>query len=294
MDWGIYFSFILISSLAVVVMVPRWVDRWLQAQAQSRGGVELVDYLTKNILASGRAVELSGQGAEVVPSYKFFSRLVEQLNYYTQKMGVINREAFRNIRKGVLSDCQQEQRASSVNRGCWAQYGLICLFVWGFYGVMLSSGFGALGFWKWSLLLQLLGAGSHWYWQRWYYRRLFRDFELVFQTIYRLGVLLRVEISVGEKIELSGVGNLPLGVNPVLQICVTRARDLVSEYRQSGVAPVEELQILQGETWFQYERCAERYFQWLAVLRFIHLFVFFLSSFLVMIWGVMISSIGQL
>jgi hypothetical protein len=203
-------------------------------------------------------------------------------------MGADIFEGLKTIRSGLTLEIKNEMKVRSVESASIYQYLVLTVVTWVFVLILRQQVavdvFFLIGV---SFFLQVMGLMIHFALKKTIKARLFKDFDRYFEVLYSLKALCSIEIPISSLMERAGVTSLQKSPAKVLVPIHERLMVIVRSQLQGGQDPRTDLQNLSDELWHLRESCLEQYFKSLMVLRYSMVFLFYLPSFLVVIWGVM-------
>jgi hypothetical protein len=217
-----------------------------------------------------------------LPSYKFYSEVVEILLSLARKVGGSYQESLLFLREGLQADRQFEKRLGEMIVGCWLQIGVMIALTWGFI-------FGALSLVEvhvapiklfciggWQLLgLIILPLALHFLRQRY-----FSDIGRLWKMLYTLKSLTKVPLSRTEILHLAGVRELEQIKQTSLLSIIEKLKECCRQTLQQGLSYEQEVNSLMAELRFQEKWHFELFEKRLLALKLVLLGIFFLPSYL--------------
>jgi hypothetical protein len=210
---------------------------------------ELEDWLKKFNWVNRQ--ELSAPGR--LPSYKFYSEVVEILLALARKMGGSYQDSLLFLREGLQADRQFEKKLKEIVLGTWLQMGMMVVLTWGFiFGALLLVDV------KVSLLKLILIAA----WQgiglsmlpiviKFFRKKFFGDIGKLWKMLYVLRSLIKVPLSRTEILTIAGVTEIKTIQQKSLIHIVDKLKETCQKALQMGGSYEEEVVTLMSELRFQ-------------------------------------------
>lgn len=277
---------IIIYSLLIFALVY-----WVESQnvmitnpliIKKNAAEELEDWLKKFNWVSRQELAAPGR----LPSYKFYSEVVEILLALARKMGGSYQDSLLFLREGLQSDRQFEKKLKEIILGTWLQMAMMVLLTWGFI-------FGALFLVdvKVSIVKLILIAG----WQgigistlpfviSFFRKRFFGDIGKLWKMLYVLRSLIKVPLSRTEIMTIAGVTEIKTIQQKSLNHIVEKLKETCQKALQMGGSYEEEVVTLMSELRFQEKWHFELFEKRLMVIKLGLMSIFFLPSYLAFIF----------
>ena len=235
---------------------------------------ELIHYLIKL-----NTLESSGS---VVPKYKFYSNVIEELLRFRNSYGAEIRTSLKEIRGALSLELKEVKKVKELMQGGYFQYLFMSCFIWcfaissesllevklSFEGIALIAVWQALGF---ALLVLLVQK---------YYQILFKPFDAYFMQLYRLKTMLRASRPLDDIVKIVGSSKEKTYFRDI----DIRVALLFKEIKQKGMIDLKEVDYLLLELWDQFELQFDRLSSRLTILKLASLVLFVLPSFFVLIF----------
>jgi hypothetical protein len=243
---------------------------------------ELEDWLKKFNWVNRQ--ELSAPGR--LPSYKFYSEVVEILLALARKMGGSYQDSLLFLREGLQADRQFEKKLKEIVLGTWLQMGMMVVLTWGFiFGALLLVDV------KVSLLKLILIAA----WQgiglsmlpiviKFFRKKFFGDIGKLWKMLYVLRSLIKVPLSRTEILTIAGVTEIKTIQQKSLIHIVDKLKETCQKALQMGGSYEEEVVTLMSELRFQEKWHFELFEKRLMVIKLGLMSIFFLPSYLAFIF----------
>jgi hypothetical protein len=218
-----------------------------------------------------------GRLSQNVPSYYFYSLVVEKLIIFKQKL---------EIRVAAMKDSQMRKKTKEELSGLFFQYLLMAAFTWVFLintQLTLNISFSLV---KISLLLiwQVVGIVMAIVGNKIAFHSCFACFNTYFKALYIFRSLLNISRPISEVLLESNISQLR--DHKALYFIKKRTQLLVTHIKTYGSLSPEEFDQLVIELWDVYDIQHRRYKSYLTVLKFVLLFIFVFPSFL---FGIFLS-----
>lgn len=237
----------------------------------------------KNYNWQGRS-ELPEAGK--LPSYKFYSGVVEVLLQLARKMGGNYQESLLFLRDGLQIDRQFEKKIKDAVLGMWLQMGLMMGLTWTFiYGALnlvdvkiRTSNLILIFLWEvigLSLLPFVIKVLREKY---------FGDIGKIWKMLFVLKALVKVPLSRTEIFTAAGVQELTQIRQKSLASIVQKLKEACQKTLKLGVSYEADVDYLMGELRFQEKWHFELFEKRLTVIKLVLLSVFFLPSYLAFIF----------
>jgi hypothetical protein len=243
---------------------------------------ELEDWLKKFNWVNRQ--ELSAPGR--LPSYKFYSEVVEILLALARKMGGSYQDSLLFLREGLQADRQFEKKLKEIVLGTWLQMGMMVVLTWGFiFGALLLVDV------KVSLIKLILIAA----WQgiglsmlpvviKFFRKKFFGDIGKLWKMLYVLRSLIKVPLSRTEILTIAGVAEIKTIQQKSLIHIVDKLKETCQKALQMGGSYEEEVVTLMSELRFQEKWHFELFEKRLMVIKLGLMSIFFLPSYLAFIF----------
>jgi hypothetical protein len=264
---------------------------WLDGSSMAAGNIlitkrnpseDLENWLKK--FHWDRKQEPSASGS--LPSYKFYSEVVEILLSLARKMGGSYQDSLLFLRAGLQADRQFEKKMREIVFSCWLQMGIIVAITWGFiFGALFIvdvkiSIFKLIAIALW----QLLGIFALPFLLNFYRLKYFSDIGKIWKILYILNSLVKVPLSRTEVLTMAGVGILKDIKQKSLSHIVERLKQTCQRTLQFGGSYEEDVSSLMEELRFQEKWHFELFEKRLMVIKLGLMAIFFLPSYLAFIF----------
>ena len=243
---------------------------------------ELENWLKK--FNFGNRQELSDPGK--LPTYKFYTEVVEVLLQLARKMGGSYQEAILFLREGLQVDRQFEKKIREATLGMWLQMALMMTLTWTFIFAALSlvdvkvSSLKLLMIFLWQAaglsLLPLL--------MKHYRLKFFGDIGKIWKMLFVLRSLVKVPLSRTEVLTIAGVQELNSIKQKSLLTLVTKLKETCQKTLKVGTSYEEDVKYLMEELRFLEKWHFELFEKRLTVIKLALLSIFFLPSYLAFIF----------
>lgn len=243
---------------------------------------ELENWLKK--FNFGNRHELTDPGR--LPSYKFYTEVVEVLLQLARKMGGSYQEAILFLREGLQVDRQFEKKIREAVLGMWLQMGLMMALTWTFILAALSlvdvevSIFKLVGIFLW----QAAGLSLLPFLLKHFRQKFFGDIGKIWKMLFVLRSLVKVPLSRTEILTIAGVQELNSIKQKTLLTLVTKLKETCQKTLKQGTSYEEDVKYLMEELRFQEKWHFELFEKRLMVIKLALLSVFFLPSYLAFIF----------
>lgn len=221
-----------------------------------------------------------------LPSYKFYSEVVEILLSLARRVGGTYQEPILFLREGLQEDRQFEKKLKEIILGCWFQMLMMLALTWAFMlGAMTIveipvslTKLMLIGFWQalGLILLPLL--------LRFFRKRFFGDIGKLWKMLFILNSLARVPLSRTEIFTMAEIQELKKLKQRSLMHIVEKLKDLCQRSIKLGGSYEEEVKYLMGELRFQEKWHFELFEKRLTVIKLALLSVFFLPAYLAFVF----------
>lgn len=226
------------------------------------------------------------QGLGALPSYKFYTEVVEVLLSLARRMGGSYQEAMLFLREGLQVDRQFEKKIREAVLGTWLQMGMMMGLTWLFI-------LGALHLVEvkvsWVHLFcifiwQSLGLSLLPFLLRFLRKKYFGDIGKIWKMLFVLRSLAKVPLSRTEVFTMAGVQELNSIEQKALASIVQKLKETCQKALKLGGSYEEEVKYLMEELRFQEKWHFELFEKRLIVIKLALLSIFFLPSYLAFIF----------
>jgi hypothetical protein len=221
-----------------------------------------------------------------LPSYKFYSEVIEVLLSLARKMGGSYQESILFLREGLQTDRQFEKKIKEAVLGMWLQMGLMMLLTWIFIIAALSlvdvkvTTFHLVLIFVW----QAVGLSTLPFLLSFFRKKYFGDIGKIWKMLFILKSLAKVPVSRSEVLTFAGVQELNNITQKSLSAIVSRLKETCQKSLKVGVSYEDDVKYLMEELRFQEKWHFELYEKRLTVIKLTLLSVFFLPSYLAFIF----------
>lgn len=221
-----------------------------------------------------------------LPSYKFYSEIVEVLLSLARKMGGSYQEAILFLREGLQTDRQFEKKIKEAVLGMWLQMGLMMLLTWIFIFAALNLVDVKVRSTHLILIFAWQGVGLSVlpFLLRFFRKKYFGDIGKIWKMLFILKSLAKVPVSRTEVLTFAGVQELNNIHQKSLASIVLRLKETCQKCLKVGVSYEEDVKYLMEELRFQEKWHFELFEKRLTVIKLTLLSVFFLPSYLAFIF----------
>lgn len=243
---------------------------------------ELENWLKK--FNFGNRQELSDPGK--LPSYKFYTEVVEVLLQLARKMGGSYQEAILFLREGLQVDRQFEKKIREATLGMWLQMALMMALTWTFIFAALSLVDVKVSFLKLLMIFLWQAAGLSLlpFLMKHYRQKFFGDIGKIWKMLFVLRSLVKVPLSRTEVLTIAGVQELNSIKQKSLLTLVTKLKESCQKTLKVGTSYEEDVKYLMEELRFQEKWHFELFEKRLTVIKLALLSIFFLPSYLAFIF----------
>lgn len=243
---------------------------------------ELEDWLKKFHWGNRQNLQATGN----LPTYKFYSEVVEVILNLARKMGGSYQDSLLFLREGLASDRQFEKRLREAYLGTWLQMGLMVTLTWTFilgalFITELSLPITKLIFiaaWQALGLLSLPAILSY------YRKKFFGDIGRLWKMFYVLNSLGKVPLARSETLTHAGIKDLSEVKQKSLSHIVEKLRSTCERILKVGGSYEAEIKSLMEELRFQEKWHFELFEKRLTVIKLGVLSLFLLPSYLMFIF----------
>ena len=216
----------------------------------------------------------------VMPSYKFYDKLIEQLMIYQRKYGVSVQLALRGLRTALIQDVKSDKKIRSIKINSLSQYILMCFFTW-FISVHMSLAVDVKPE-RINLCLilvwQILGAYLFLFLLKFLKKIKFEYFEPVFHSLYSAKSFLLASRPIQEV--KAALQHKDLQHANQIQWLRDKTEYLVLAAKKNGKISPCEIDNLIEEVWLTYQLQLENYENLLSGIKVGLFLIFILPSYL--------------
>ena len=243
---------------------------------------ELENWLKK--FNFGNRQELSDPGR--LPTYKFYTEVVEVLLQLSRKMGGSYQEAILFLREGLQVDRQFEKKIREATLGMWLQMAMMMALTWTFIFAALSLVDVKVSFFKLLLIFlwQAAGLSALPFLMKHFRQKYFGDIGKIWKMLFVLRSLVKVPLSRTEVLTIAGVQELNSIKQKSLLTLVTKLKETCQKTLKVGTSYEEDVKYLMEELRFLEKWHFELFEKRLTVIKLALLSIFFLPSYLAFIF----------
>lgn len=239
----------------------------------------LESYLREQILGRN-----GGQEIEAIPSYKFYHHLASLLQSQKYRMGISIEVPLKELLSGLGKERGFTAKIRGQFQGSYLQFLLVSFITWSLCFAMSALLELEL---KMSqriiiLALQLLGLLSFLCSFYFLYQKVFQAFSAFFELFYTCRSLWSANFPIGE------IGRIMAKIQvrqtklmKPLYAKFTQVMELGTTY---GTVGDSDVTLLLSELWDLHELSLENFIRRLMVIKFIHLIIFFVSSYFLLLY----------
>ncbi len=249
---------------------------------RKKPGVELETWLKQ--FHTGARQDLSDK--ILLPSYKFYTEVIEVLLLLARKMGGSYLDSFLFLREGLQADLQFEKKLREVILGMYLHMGIIMLLTWTFIAAALSmvamkvTPLSLVGIFFWQVMGLCLIPVLIQYLRKIY----FLDIGKVWKVLLILKSLLKVPLPQTEVLTFAGVNQLDEIKQKSLETIVQKLKESCQKTLKLGLSYESDVKYLMDELRFQEKWHFDLFEKRLNGIKLLLLSVFFLPSYLVFIF----------
>lgn len=272
---------------ALIIILVYWVESSPLVLSNSliirkNPGEDLENWLKKFNWNNRQDFKDPGQ----LPSYKFYTEVVEVLLALARKMGGNYQDSLLFLREGLQIDRQFEKKITEATWGMWLQMGFMMLLTWAFI-------FSALNFVEVTIALknlvmifvwQCLGLSCLPLVLSGLRKKYFGDIGKIWKMLFVLKSLMKVPLSRSEVLTLAGVQELGRIKQKSLGIMVNKLKETCQKTLKLGTSYEDDVNYLMEELRFQEKWHFELFEKKLMVTKLVLLSLFFLPSYLAFIF----------
>jgi hypothetical protein len=219
-------------------------------------------------------------------SYKFYGELVNEAVMRQQRYGIHCLPLLRSLRSQMQLDLKHERSLAQAKRQTLGQFAGIGAMTWILILVGLQefslSRFDLAGIFLWQVtgLMFFILLLKH------KYQSLFWAFPAAISSIITYENLSIFEMSQKDKLDKCqwSVAKWPKHIDPFFSRLANYFQTCLIQEKQQGLSIREECQLMVEEIWSQWELTTEKYIEYLQQAKMVFAVIFFLSSFLWLIY----------
>lgn len=221
-------------------------------------------------------------------NYKEFSKIWRQLLEWQGKHGIPIKEALVQLRKVLIMDLRSEKKKQQILRSCMFQGISIIIIEILFALIAISQSILSLNLMEVLALLlwQLMGLFVLLFLANWFGELLFKDLKAYLEEILKFSVLIRSGFSISQIVSKLSWNKLEQIKERNLKKRSEELKNRVELWKNRGIGLKDWLQDEMNEIEFLEENNFELYQQKLRFFSFFTLVIFFLSSFLYLIFKI--------
>ncbi len=261
--------FILISVTYIFVKSLALENIQIKRQSTNSQALELINFLIESSSFETCKKE--------VPSYKFYSRLVEELFEFRNRFGSEIKTSLKEIRKSLSLELRENKKIKEAVMGGYFQYFSMCLFIWGFLFMAQNlietqieiKDLIIIFFWQalgCVLLVAVISKRKH---------ALFKPFDQYFMYLYRFKTMLRTSRPLDEILKSFQKSKKDKSFCMIDE----RVNILCVQIKKRGRVDLEEVDYLLQELWDHFELQFSKFSTNLVALKLASLVIFVLPSF---------------
>ncbi|MBA2405695.1 MAG: hypothetical protein H0V66_13040 [Bdellovibrionales bacterium] len=243
---------------------------------------ELEDWLKKFSWSSRQELTSSNR----LPSYKFYSEVIEILLAIARKMGGTYQDSILFLREGLQADRQFEKKLKEIILGTWLQMGMMLFLTWAFITGSLFLVDIKVSVYKLAMIAiwQGIGMASLPFIISFFRKKFFQDIGKLWKMLYVLRSLTKVPLSRTEILTIAGVTEIKNIQQKSLIHIVDKLKETCQKALQLGGSYEEEVVSLMSELRFQEKWHFELFEKRLMVIKLGIMSIFFLPSYLAFIF----------
>jgi hypothetical protein len=221
-----------------------------------------------------------------LPSYKFYSEVVELLLSIARRMGGSYQESLLFLREGLQTDRQFERKLKETVLGTWLQMGMMMILTWGFIFGALCLVDIKVSYYKLIMIAvwQGIGLTTLPFMINYFRKKFFGDIGKLWKMLYVLRSLIKVPLSRTEILTIAGVAEIKTIQQKSLIHIVSKLKETCQKALQMGGSYEEEVVALMSELRFQEKWHFELFEKRLMVIKLALMSIFFLPSYLAFIF----------
>lgn len=263
--------FILISVTYIFVKSLSLESIQIKRQSPNSQALELINFLIES--SSFETCK------KAVPTYKFYSRLVEELFEFRNRFGSEIRTSLKEIRKSLSLEIRENKKIKEAVMGGYFQYFSMCSFIWGFLFMaqnlidaqIETKDLVLVFFWQvlgCVLLVTVIRKRKH---------VLFEPFDQYFMYLYRFKTMLRTSRPLDEILKSFQKDKNDKSFSMIDE----RVNILCVQIKKRGKVDLEEVDHLLQELWDHFELQFSKFSTNLVALKLASLVIFVLPSFFI-------------
>ncbi len=260
--------------------VPRFLPKFMLNQ--KKPGEELEVWL-KNF-HWGETQDLGDK--ILLPTYKFYTEVVEILLYNARKMGGSYLDSFLFLREGLQADLQFEKKVKEVILGMFLHMSMMMILTWSFiFSALTMVEVKTSHSQLWGILFwQLMGLGLIPILVKFFRERYFSDIGILWRVLLILKSLLKVPLPQSEVLSFAGVNGLDQIRQKSLFHIVQKLQSSCQKTLRLGLSYENDVKGLMEELRFQEKWHFDLFEKRLSGIKLFLLSVFFLPSYLIFVF----------
>ena len=226
----------------------------------------------------------SSGGSILLPIYKFFTPFYQEIRELQLRHGLRSKELLCGLRPWLGEDVQFEEKVQALFKNSIVQFLILSLFTWVFYfnaNHSLGSDLSCKGF----SILQVLGFLSFSFVYLHQKKKAFGGMEELLRRVLIFKSLKTVGLSMGEVLAKSKADQEMNSSQKKVKELGNQMMDLTKVWTKEGKSIDGELEEFLNELIFVRNEQCRKFELKLGALRFIHLVVFYLFGYFLVILG---------
>jgi hypothetical protein len=224
----------------------------------------------------------------VLPQFKFYTDLIDQLFMVHRQEGVGIKKNISEIRQALIRDVQFEKKILDEILSGFMQFLVIAATTWSF--VFLSKNLVSipLDFMTVVLMLALEGLGAFVFFQvvRHFKVRIFHSFSKAIEELYLFSSLMDAGVPLNDVIQKSGIMFGQLSLHKNFKNLDERLKKVIARMKETGLSPKEETQEIIREIWHMQEVFFLKFTKMVVILKFSILAFFYLPAYFLYLYSI--------
>jgi hypothetical protein len=224
---------------------------------------------------------------ELIPQYKFYTGLYEDMISQRKKFGVSIDDSLRNLREGLVLDSKFEKKLKVELQSSFWQFFFISLITWSFTFISTTILNKSLDYRIGFLmaLIQISGASIFCLCFYTYKRKVFSEYGLWFARIYQLKGLLMAGVPISFAIKECQISELFLSKKSQFQPFKQSLENSLRRLQSEGAPILEDLKFCLDELWFTQDCDFEDFLKKVLSLKLVIILLFYLGAYFVYLYS---------
>jgi hypothetical protein len=223
-----------------------------------------------------------------IPEYKYYSELIYKMLNNSKKYGINLKKIINEIKQKIILDIKLEEKICNEFISGFIQFFFIVLVTWFFIFVSkkmieipLTNSLILM-----ILIFQMSGLISFYFSTKYLEKYYFKSFNNVIKELIIFKSFLEISFPLNQALIHSNISNGEFSKDKLFEHLYQFFTESITRLKMSGISPHADLEIILNSIFDLQEEKMIKFQKQIAVLKFMHLALFFLMAYFIYLYAI--------